>query len=398
MESQAHRTIQSGSSSFSPFCQKHSSIFSETLSCQGTWLLKRSGRGTLDRGTRKGLYPQTPATNLGLKLPCKKSVTCQAGAENGEPGKELKPGRKSGVLAKGQWSAKPIIQDVRDIPEVKWQEFPSASRLGFTTVLYGGVYLASQVLCSTAKIDVWETFQLTPGVFVVGLAFALPLILASECMHHDYVVDRWQPAQAVREAEEDENADFYTGMTTTQLVLVTSMKAVAEELFYRAGVQGVIAHWLALGSKGFMATSTGISSVTGIVPPFGPFSEALAVVATACVAGLVHLNLSTPREPEVIIAAADADVFGGREDVKLMVEEWLQGRKLRRIYSPMVEIMLAIFLGFELLRVGNIAAPITTHAAYELWIVGASLLRCKLEKPVLKGSQLHRAPLRKDGT
>jgi hypothetical protein len=25
-------------------------------------------------------------------------------------------------------------------------------------------------------------------------------------------------------------------------------------------------------------------------------------------------------EPEVIIAAADADVFGGREDVKLMVE------------------------------------------------------------------------------
>ena len=34
---------------------------------------------------------------------------------------------------------------------------------------------------------------------------------------------------------------------------------------------------------------------TGIVPPFGPFSEALAVVATACVAGLVHLNLSTPR-------------------------------------------------------------------------------------------------------
>lgn len=84
-------------------------------------------------------------------------------------------------------------------------------------MLYGGVYLASQVLCSTAKIDVWETFQLTPGVFVVGLAFALPLILASECMHHDYVVDRWQPAQAVREAEEDENADFYTGMTTTQV-------------------------------------------------------------------------------------------------------------------------------------------------------------------------------------
>lgn len=77
--------------------------------------------------------------------------------------------------------------------------------------------MASQVLCSTAKIDVWETFQLTPGVFVVGLAFALPLILVSECMHHDYVVERWQPAQAVREAEEDENADFYTGMTTTQV-------------------------------------------------------------------------------------------------------------------------------------------------------------------------------------
>lgn len=34
---------------------------------------------------------------------------------------------------------------------------------------------------------------------------------------------------------------------------------------------------------------------TGIVPPFGPFSEALAVIATACVAGTVHLTLSTPR-------------------------------------------------------------------------------------------------------
>jgi membrane protease YdiL (CAAX protease family) len=279
-----------------------------------------------------------------------------------------------------------MIQDVRDIPEAKWQEFPCGSRLGFTTGLYGAVYLASQVLCSAAKIDIWETFQPTPGVFVVGLAFALPLIIVSECMHHDFVVERWLPAQAVREAEEDENADFYTGMSTSQLVLVTSMKAVAEELFYRAAVQGVITRWLELGSKGFMATSTGISSVTGIVPPFGPFSEALAVIATACVAGTVHLTLSTPREPEVIIAAADADVFGGREDVKLMVEDWLQGRKLRRIYSPMVEVLLAVFLGFEWLRVGNIVAPITTHAAYELWIVGASLLRCRVEKTALAAS------------
>lgn len=83
--------------------------------------------------------------------------------------------------------------------------------------LYGAVYLASQVLCSAAKIDIWETFQPTPGVFVVGLAFALPLIIVSECMHHDFVVERWLPAQAVREAEEDENADFYTGMSTSQV-------------------------------------------------------------------------------------------------------------------------------------------------------------------------------------
>jgi hypothetical protein len=26
-----------------------------------------------------------------------------------------------------------MIQDVRDIPEAKWQEFPCGSRLGFTT-------------------------------------------------------------------------------------------------------------------------------------------------------------------------------------------------------------------------------------------------------------------------
>jgi hypothetical protein len=83
--------------------------------------------------------------------------------------------------------------------------------------LYGAVYLASQVLCSAAKIDIWETFQPTPGVFVVGLAFALPLIVVSECMHHDFVVERWLPAQAVREAEEDENADFFTGMSTAQV-------------------------------------------------------------------------------------------------------------------------------------------------------------------------------------
>jgi hypothetical protein len=37
-------------------------------------------------------------------------------------------------------------------------------------------------------------------------------------------------------------------------------------------------------------------------------------------------------------------------------------------------------------QVGNIVAPITTHAAYELWIVGASLLRCRVEKTALAAS------------
>lgn len=37
-------------------------------------------------------------------------------------------------------------------------------------------------------------------------------------------------------------------------------------------------------------------------------------------------------EPEVIIAAADADVFGGREDVKLMVEgEGRPGKTVRHV-------------------------------------------------------------------
>lgn len=105
MESQAHRLFHSSDSSFSPFCQKHSSIFSDTLLYQGTSPLKWPGRGGLDRTTRGSLGrhsggSQHVATSLGVTLPRKRSVTCQAEAENGESGKELKSGRKSGVLAK----------------------------------------------------------------------------------------------------------------------------------------------------------------------------------------------------------------------------------------------------------------------------------------------------------
>jgi len=48
---------------------------------------------------------------------------------------------------------------------------------------------------------------------------------------------------------------------------------------------------------------------------------------------------------------------------------------MKKIYSPLLESLLALYLGFEWIQTNNILAPIITHAIYSAVVLGHGLWR-----------------------
>ncbi|XP_020968313.1 uncharacterized protein LOC107614642 [Arachis ipaensis] len=63
----------------------------------------------------------------------------------------------------------------------------------------------------------------------------------------------------------------------------------------------------------------------------------------------------------------------GRQDLKKLFEAWYEKRQMKKIYSPLLEGLLSLYLGFEWIQTNNILAPIITHGIYSTVILGHGL-------------------------
>ncbi|KAL4393838.1 hypothetical protein AHAS_Ahas02G0092000 [Arachis hypogaea] len=63
----------------------------------------------------------------------------------------------------------------------------------------------------------------------------------------------------------------------------------------------------------------------------------------------------------------------GRQDLKKLFEEWYEKRQMKNIYFPLLEEILALYLGFEWIQTNNILALIITHGIYSTVILGHGL-------------------------
>uniref|UniRef100_M8C4V4 CAAX prenyl protease 2/Lysostaphin resistance protein A-like domain-containing protein n=1 Tax=Aegilops tauschii TaxID=37682 RepID=M8C4V4_AEGTA len=200
----------------------------------------------------------------------------------------------------------------------------------------------------------------------------------------DEVVKYSPHARAIRDVEDEELRTFFAGMSPWQFILVVAASSVGEELFYRAAVQGALADIFLRGTE-LMKDARGIVSLSGMVPPFVPFAQTFAAAITAALTGSLYYIATAPKdeiEPiscRVIISDPTYVVtpvmrsHAGRQNMKKLFSAWYQRRQMRKIYSPLLEGILAFYLGFEWIQTGNILAPMITHGIYSAVVLGHGL-------------------------
>ncbi|XLR31722.1 hypothetical protein S83_059622, partial [Arachis hypogaea] len=111
---------------------------------------------------------------------------------------------------------------------------------------------------------------------------------------------------------------------------------------------------------------------TGVLPPFVPFAQAFAAVLTAVLTGSLYYVAASPKDPTYVVAPI-LQSRSGRQDLKKLFEAWYEKRQMKKIYSPLLEGLLALYLGFEWIQTNNILAPIITHGIYSTVILGHGL-------------------------
>ncbi|CAI8596214.1 unnamed protein product [Vicia faba] len=73
-------------------------------------------------------------------------------------------------------------------------------------------------------------------------------------------------------------------------------------------------------------------------------------------------------DPTYIVASV-LQSRASREDLKKIFEAWYEKRKMTKIYSPLLEGLLALYLGFEWIQTNNFLSPIITHGIYSTVIL-----------------------------
>ncbi|XP_013590871.1 PREDICTED: uncharacterized protein LOC106299306 [Brassica oleracea var. oleracea] len=84
-------------------------------------------------------------------------------------------------------------------------------------------------------------------------------------------------------------------------ILIVAASSIGEELFYRVAVQGALSDMFLRGTQ-LMTDSRGMASLTGVFPPFVPFSQAFAAVITATLTGSLYFLAASPKDPIYIVA------------------------------------------------------------------------------------------------
>lgn len=249
-----------------------------------------------------------------------------------------------------------------------WEKIGAVVRLSYGIGIYGAMALVGRFICSTAGIDCTGGFSPSLDALVVGLGYAAPPIMALLFILDDEVVKLSPHARAIRDVEDEELRSFFYGMSPWQFILIVAASSVGEELFYRAAVQGALAD-IFLRSSDLVTDTRGMASLTGVLPPLVPFAQAFAAVITAVLTGSLYYVAASPKDPTYVVAP----VCFGRNDMKKLFAAWYERRQMKKIYSPLLEGFLALYLGFEWNQTNNIFSPIITHGIYSAVILGHGL-------------------------
>ncbi|XP_071737416.1 uncharacterized protein [Rutidosis leptorrhynchoides] len=252
-----------------------------------------------------------------------------------------------------------------------WDKIGAVVRLSYGIGIYGAMALAGNFICSTTGIDSSGGYSTSLDAIVQGLGYAAPPIMALLFILDDEVVKVSPHARAIRDVEDEELRSFFYGMSPWQFIMIVTASSVGEELFYRAAVQGALAEVFLRGND-LVANARGMASLTGILPPFVPFAQAFAAVITAVLTGSLYYVAASPKDPTYVVAPVLSS-RSGRQEMKKLFAAWYERRQMKKIYSPLLEGLLALYLGYEWNQTNNILAPIITHVIYSATILGHRL-------------------------
>ncbi|CAI0471051.1 unnamed protein product [Linum tenue] len=215
-----------------------------------------------------------------------------------------------------------------------WEKIGAVVRLSYGIGIYGAMGLAGRFICSFTGIDSMGGFDPSLDAILGGLGYSAPPIMALLFILDDEVVKVSPHARAIRDVEDEELRNFFYGMSPWQFVLIVAASSVGEELFYRAA--------------------------------------AFAAAVTAALTGVLYFVASSPKDPTYVVAPV-LPSRSGREDLKRLFAAWYERRQMRKIYSPLLEGLLSLYLGYEWIQTNNILAPMITHGIYSTVVLGHGL-------------------------
>ncbi|KAG7643171.1 CAAX prenyl protease 2 [Arabidopsis suecica] len=250
-----------------------------------------------------------------------------------------------------------------------WDKIGAVVRLTYGIGIYGAMAVAGRFICSVTGIDSSGGFDPSLDALLAGLGYATPPIMALLFILDDEVVKLSPHARAIRDVEDEELRSFFFGMSPWQFILIVAASSIGEELFYRVAVQGALSDIFLKGTQ-LMTDSRGMASLTGMFPPFVPFAEVFAAVITATLTGSLYFLAASPKDPTYIVAPV---LRSRRDDFKKLLSAWYEKRQMKKIYSPLLEGLLALYLGIEWVQTDNILAPMMTHGIYSAVILGHGL-------------------------
>ncbi|CAN0908184.1 hypothetical protein LINGRAHAP2_LOCUS25164 [Linum grandiflorum] len=252
-----------------------------------------------------------------------------------------------------------------------WEKIGAVVRLSYGIGIYGAMGLAGKFICSFTGIDSMGGFDPSLDAILNGLGYAAPPIMALLFILDDEVVKVSPHARAIRDVEDEELRNFFYGMSPWQFVLIVAASSVGEELFYRAAVQGALADMF-LKSASMATNAQGMVSLAGVLPPLVPFAQAFAAAVTAALTGFLYYVSSSPKDPTYVVAPV-LPSRSGRGDLKRLFAAWYERRQMRKIYSPLLEGFLSLYLGYEWIQTNNLLAPMITHGIYSTVVLGHGL-------------------------
>ncbi|XXG66578.1 hypothetical protein AAC387_Pa06g0121 [Persea americana] len=300
------------------------------------------------------------------------SFSVRASAEQSGQGMEGSgTGERRGFAAGPAMEVSTFDRSFTDAEFPVWEKLGAVVRLCYGIGIYGAMALAGNFICSITGVDCMGGFHLSLNAILEGLGYAAPPIMALLFILDDEVVKLSPHARAIRDVEDEELRSFFYGMSPWQFILIVTASSVGEELFYRAAVQGGLTDMFLRGTE-FVKDTRGIASLTGMLPLFVPFAQAFAAVITAALTGSLYYVAASPKDPTYVVAPV-LPSCSGREDLKKLFAAWYEKRQLKKIYSPLLEGLLALYLGFEWIRTDNILAPMITHGIYSGVVLGHGL-------------------------